>query len=258
MQKQRIRKDSMIEALINQSVYMIAGKEQEYIYGFSYVKDYIPPKARGLDYCITIGLKLDDEIIDGISDGPTRKYLEHYRNVNQKLRGISGKVKNYIEENLGCRVLALPPSTPGEIKKTHKFQRELKSDFSHKIGATRSGLGWIGKTALFISKGFGPRLRLVSVLTDYRLKVGTPIEESLCNNCTICIENCPAMAGSDLDWKPRMKREEFFDAFKCMETCKELTKERIGEEQLICGICVALCPIGKLKKSNLKALEDMI
>ncbi|HUU50796.1 MAG TPA: epoxyqueuosine reductase [Nitrospinota bacterium] len=250
MEKRRINKGSILEGLIKQSVYEIAGRNQEYIYGFSYVKDYVPSNAKGLDYCITIGLKLDDEIIDSISDGPTRKYLEHYRDVNQKLREISDKIRNSIEESLGCRAVAFPPSTPDEVKKTSKFQKELSSDFSHKIGATRSGLGWIGKTALLVSKRFGPRLRLVSVLTDYKLKVGTPLEKSLCNNCTICIENCPAMAGSDIDWKPKMKREEFFDAFRCMETCRELTKERIGETELICGICVSLCPQGRSKECS--------
>ena len=36
--------------------------------------------------------------------------------------------------------------------------------------ATRAGLGWIGKTDLFISKDIGARLRLVSILIDRPVK----------------------------------------------------------------------------------------
>ena len=39
-------------------------------------------------------------------------------------------------------------------------------DISHKMVATRAGLGWIGKADLFISSRFGPRLRLVSILIN--------------------------------------------------------------------------------------------
>lgn len=248
MEKRRINKASILEGLIKQSVYEIAERNQEYIYGFSYVKDYVPSNAKGLDYCITIGLKLDDEIIDSISDGPTRKYLEHYRDVNQKLREISDKIRNSIEESLGCRAVAFLPSTPDEVKKTSKYQKELRSEFSHKIGATRSGLGWIGKTALLVSKRFGPRLRLVSVLTDYELDVGQPIEESLCGGCTVCVESCPANSGRDILWQLGMKREEIYDPFGCRDTCNKLTTEFIGEAHLICGICVSVCPHGKSKK----------
>lgn len=241
-------KNNRIENFIKKAVEEIAGKEQEFIYGFSHVRDYVPQKARGLDYCITVGLRLNDEIIDSISDGPTRRYLEHYNTMNQILREISGRIENDIRENLGCRAMAFPPSTAEDIKRTEKYEKELKSDFSHKTGATRSGLGWIGKTALLVSKRFGPRLRLVSVLTDYELDVGQPIEESFCGSCKVCFESCPAMAGRDIQWQPGMKREELFNAFGCRDTCKALTKERIGETHLICGICVSICPKGRPKK----------
>jgi epoxyqueuosine reductase len=248
MKNKKSNKNSKIENFIQKAVEEVAGKDQEFIYGFSYVKDYVPKKARGLDYCITIGLKLDDEIINSISEGPTRRYLEHYNNMNQTLREVSGMIEDDVKKNLGCRAMAFPPSTSDRVKKTCKYQKELRSEFSHKIGATRSGLGWIGKTALLVTKRFGPRLRLASVLTDYELDVGQSIEESLCGGCTVCVESCPANSGRDILWQLGMKREEIYDPFGCRDTCEKLTTEFIGEAHLICGICVSVCPYGKSKK----------
>jgi epoxyqueuosine reductase QueG len=37
---------------------------------------------------------------------------------------------------------------------------------SHKMVATRAGLGWIGKTDLFVSNKYGPRVRLASIRID--------------------------------------------------------------------------------------------
>ena len=40
--------------------------------------------------------------------------------------------------------------------------------FAHKTAATQAGLGWIGKTAQFVSARFGPAVRLTTVFLDIR------------------------------------------------------------------------------------------
>jgi epoxyqueuosine reductase len=246
--KTAMKNNQIIKNLIKETIGEVLGEERPYILGFSHVKGFVPERAEGLEFCITIGLKLDDDIIDSINEGPTPEYFEHYWDINKNLKTISERIQDHIANHLGRRALAMLPTTPEDEKKTEKFQKELGSDFSHKIGATQSGLGWIGKTALFISKRFGPRLRLVSILTDFPLDAGTPINESLCGECTICVDRCPAAAGSGIKWKKGMKREDFFNPHQCAEACKKLTKERLNEERLICGICVAICPFGKDEK----------
>ena len=37
---------------------------------------------------ISIGFRLSDDIINGIADGPTLEYAQHYREVNKKLDSI--------------------------------------------------------------------------------------------------------------------------------------------------------------------------
>ena len=49
----------------------------------------------------------------------------------------------------------------------------MPADFPHKTAANMAGLGFIGKSVLFISNEFGPRVRLATVLTDAPLNVGT-------------------------------------------------------------------------------------
>jgi len=71
------------------------------------------------------------------------------------------------------------------------------------------------------------------------------LESSLCGDCAICVDACPASAANGKPWKAGMKREEFFDAFACRETARKLSRERLGHEETICGICVNVCPAGR-------------
>ncbi|OFY64528.1 MAG: hypothetical protein A2V64_08625 [Bacteroidetes bacterium RBG_13_43_22] len=59
-----------------------------------------------------------------------------------------------------------PTVTAGTEAYNDEYLRTLTVDISHKMVATRAGLGWIGKSDLLISREFGPRLRLVSMLLN--------------------------------------------------------------------------------------------
>jgi epoxyqueuosine reductase QueG len=114
--------------------------------------------------------------------------------------------------------------------------------------ATRAGLGWIGKTDLFISKKFGPRLRLVSILLSTPVKPKSkPVEKNRCGKCNLCVDICPANAANGKLWDITVEREEFFDPWKCHKQCAEFGRSRLGLDVRICGMCVSICPIGKTK-----------
>jgi epoxyqueuosine reductase QueG len=116
--------------------------------------------------------------------------------------------------------------------------------------ATRAGLGWIGKTDLFISKKIGPRLRLVSILVKSALIAKSkPVDKSRCGTCNLCVEICPAKAANGLFWNINVKREDFFDPWKCRKQCAEFGKTKLGLDVRICGMCVAVCPVGQKKKN---------
>jgi len=141
--------------------------------------------------------------------------------------------------------LALPP-TLSDAELDANFNKTLRAPVSHKMLATRSGLGWIGKTDLLVSSDFGPRVRLASVLLGDALpRCGPAIEKSRCGSCGECVRACPARAATGLEWRAGMDRDEFFQAHKCRENCKMLSRLRLGEDVSICGICVSVCPRGK-------------
>lgn len=216
----------------------------KYIIGFSHLEGLVPKKFKGLDYGITIGLKLDDSIIEGIKGGPTSEYAEHYDEVNNTLNTIARDVRKMLRRKKNKAEFIMATLETEDEKKYPNYKKTLSVDFPHKTAATRSGLGWIGKTALFVSWEFGPRIRLVTVLTNKKLSVGQPVVDSLCGKCDICVKKCPAHAANGKNWSSGMRREDFFDAFKCRSTAKEMTKGRIGIDDAICGICIAVCPIG--------------
>jgi len=91
-------------------------------------------------------------------------------------------------------------------------------------------------------------VRLATVLTEYPLPVLLPpVTESRCGACDVCVKACPAGAPSGREWHAGLDRDEFFDAFRCREKCRELTARMIGKPVSICGICVSVCPRGRGK-----------
>jgi epoxyqueuosine reductase len=109
--------------------------------------------------------------------------------------------------------------------------------FSHKIAATQAGLGWIGKTACFVSARFGTGVRLTSVFTDLELPTGEPTTESGCAGCVACVEACPVGAGRDVQWRAGLPRDVMYDEKAC-ERQTELHPEWDGT----CGVCQTVCP----------------
>ena len=47
--------------------------------------------------------------------------------------------------------------------------------FPHKLAAVRAGLGWIGKSSLLITRKYGPRVRLSTVLIDWDILCSEPV-----------------------------------------------------------------------------------
>jgi epoxyqueuosine reductase len=74
-------------------------------------------------------------------------------------------------------------------------EESLVAPFSFKYAAVSAGIGWIGKNDVLITKEYGPRVRLSTILINYDLPIGKPITESMCDDeCFLCIDACPHMA----------------------------------------------------------------
>jgi epoxyqueuosine reductase QueG len=176
-----------------------------------------------LGYGVSLGYRLSDAVIDNLVDGPTLLYKHQYKTANWILDQCAFRVVRLLE-SAGGRALAIPAS------QTVDWGKQV-GHLSHKAVAARSGIGWIGKSGLLVSRGYGARLRFSSVLTDLVLPVGRATEGS-CGDCELCMELCPAKAIG-----PDGYRME-----KCLAMLKSFAA-RPGIGVYICGMCVQACSV---------------
>jgi epoxyqueuosine reductase QueG len=229
---------------IEEHIKQIIGNHEQYIMGFADLSNLLDKKYRGHDHAIVIGKKLDDAVMDAVESGPTAEYLDLYNQMNHDLSVLIHKIADELKQMNISSIVIEPTVSDDELD--DEYYQTLRIDFSHKMAGTRAGLGWIGKTALFISKKFGPRLRLATLLTNHPLPYSNePIEESQCGKCLLCVDQCPARAANGKLWNINVDRDEFYNPFKCREKCLELSRQNMKQHASICGICVSVCPIGK-------------
>lgn len=190
--------------------------------------------THGLPRAVSIAAALDPAVIQGISQGPTREYFAEYKRANELLADLCRRAAGILTK-LGSHALAVEPTTAYFDKRT------LSMPIQHKTIATRAGLGWIGKSALLITKRYGPALRLSSVLTDAELATGEPVDASNCGDCRRCVDACPAKAIAGNHWSAGVPRESLCNVFVCCDAVKGMAG-RQGIDATICGICINACP----------------
>lgn len=218
--------------------------ESDWEFGYADLRGMLAPSLQRYAAGISIVRRLDGGIIDEILSGPTEAYFLHYSSVNSELDEISQRVAA-VARSAGFDALALSP-TALETDIETSLAAELRAMHSHKMTAVRAGLGWIGKTDLFVSNQFGPRVRLCTVLLgQLPERCGVPVIQSRCGDCRLCVDNCPVQAGSGIPWFAGMPRDQFFDAFKCRDYCRRICSDLLGREISICGRCVSVCPVGR-------------
>ena len=231
-------------AVINKILQEYAGESNDFVTGYADLRGLLHENYAAYISGIVIGRKLDYNIIDTISHGPNHEYYLLYRKTNKELTVLVKQISNELSRRGISSIPVLP--TIGEREIDNKYSETLRFDFSHKMAATRAGLGWIGKTDLFISEKFGPRLRLATILVKEPLfSFAQPYNDSKCGKCNICVDCCPAKAANGKLWNINIDRDEFYDAFKCREQCRILSKRKLKVDISLCGICVSVCPVGK-------------
>jgi len=187
-----------------------------------------------MPFGVSVGVKLSARLVESIHDGPNMFYFEEYERLNNLLDQIVNAGAQYLS---GKGYKALPQTTTS-ISRIENYKTELP----HKTVATRAGLGWIGKCCLLVTHEYGSAVRLSSLLTNAELDYGTPVTESLCENCMECAKNCPANAISGKSWNRNRDRSELIDVHKCQETARKMVMEKINKNVTLCGKCFVVCP----------------
>ncbi|MCE5258160.1 MAG: epoxyqueuosine reductase [Chloroflexi bacterium] len=212
------------------------------IWGYADVAGIFPdypqyPRAVSLAY------PLPTAALVNLVTGPTQQYYTAYCEANAFLNVLASQVCAALQ-GLGYPSLGFPATVSQQ-----QLERATGSDYlaklAHKTIATRAGLGWIGKNALLVTKKYGPRVRLASVLTTAPLPIAQPITTALCGSCQACVKACPAGALHGASWQVGVTRQELVDVHACARTAHALLMQRTGQDDTVCGICVAVCPFGK-------------
>ena len=211
------------------------------IVGFADLSEIDERIRRGFKYGISIAMTVNPEIVARIPTGPHMEYFHEVERVNSNLKELSIYAEQRIK-GLGFDAFSL-----ANVKQDENFRTVLP----YKTLATRSGIGWIGKSATLINEKYGNTIRLNGVLTDMPFRTGNPVVESKCGNCTICTDNCPAEAIQGLNWNVNVERDDLLNA----RMCKDKTIERgipFNVTWGTCGMCIALCPYTKRYINGLK------
>lgn len=208
------------------------------LYGFAdiskYKEEIISKDLYPYDYAISLGLSIDDEIINNLDSEKGRiAYLDAYVETNNKLNNVSEFIVKLIKDK-GYDAQAVNASyiLPDE---------RLVGEVSHKFVANLAGLGWIGKSCLLITPDYGPRVRWVTVLTNFILPANKERLKSHCDSCRLCVDICPPKAFKNIEFNENEPRESRYNANLCKEYFDKLESE--GKPRL-CGLCVKVCPWG--------------
>jgi epoxyqueuosine reductase len=193
---------------------------------FKNVSEGCTPKdiLQSAKFTVTLGIHLLDDIVE---TAPGQGYTVHTRFVNSELNRITHRLTQFLEEK-GYAAVSAPPSYTSD----KKFVRYL----SHRRAAVLAGLGVLGRNNLLITPQYGPRVRLVTLVTNAPLKPDSQIEFYPCKNCYICIRACPAGA---------LKNRKT-DKRKCTAYLNKIRKKS-DQDLRYCGLCIKACPVGKSK-----------
>jgi epoxyqueuosine reductase len=173
---------------------------------------------------IVVAVHLSTAVLNTLEDGPNLLYYHHYRQLNAQLDRAAWRIAQEIERE-GYSALPIPASQIVDWEK-------MAGHLSHKELTRLAGLGWRGRNNLLVTPQWGAQVRLASILTDFPLQPGHPLQRD-CDSCQRCLAVCPAKA---------IKREATaFDHLACYQQLREFSRTRhIG--QYVCGLCVKACP----------------
>jgi epoxyqueuosine reductase QueG len=202
--------------------------------GFADITKFTPKE--GLNSGVVFYITYPKEIIQNMENAPTLEYVLELVDLNTRLDALGMLCEEYLIDK-GYDAYAQTKKRLGtDFGKFNSFE------LPHKTIATRAGLGWIGKSALFTTKEYGSALRLSSVLTNAPLDIGKPILKSKCGKCMECKNACFGGAISGKEWNYKLKRNEFYDDKKCEKYALKVSEENLGKPDTVCGKCIFACP----------------
>lgn len=152
------------------------------------------PTARSVVVCGVIFLDASMELTEKeISEHWYNTYdkCEELTGMNDRLDSIAFNIAKFLETR-GYKSLPTPVTGLWRIRPYKSIEHPFAPALANRYAAVAAGLGEIGWNGLFLSPEYGPRQRLIPVVTEAPLEP-TPMYNgpSLCDKCMICVKKCP-------------------------------------------------------------------
>jgi epoxyqueuosine reductase len=201
------------------------------------------PRARSL---VVLGIVLSDEAQNTSVSIPS----SHYPGLTEE------QYFNFYYEITEARAWRLAD----RLYKDHGIRSRPTHRVPLKPAAALAGLGHIGRSTLLITPGWGPRVRLVGLLTEAELAADIPFsrdlcaEQPLCREKPLCIAACPyrAIAPGDSRGVPPGQKVNMERCVVYHVNDREITKpwdrfiRRASERGFMeCTLCNLACPYGQ-------------
>ncbi|WP_295029876.1 hypothetical protein [uncultured Methanobrevibacter sp.] len=178
----------------------------------------------GYDSAVVFYIPAPKVMIEAIDTRDVKTRGKYYNRMNKFLIRTAKDLSKFLKEN-EYSSLAITHDT-----KWVKGDKRIKRP-PLKTLATISGLGWIGRCGLLVTKKYGNALRLGAILTDATFEYGKPMVKSLCGKCMECCTICPAQTITGIAWDPSKKN--IYDPDGC---------RKIRRDETFCSRCIYVCP----------------
>lgn len=111
-----------------------------------------------------------------------------------------------------------------------------------KAWAKKSGLGWVGKNALLLTRNLGSFFFIAELIVDIELAYDAPFAKDYCGTCTRCIDACPTGALV----APQIINGSQCISYLTIELKDELIpksyEDKMENWMFGCDICQDVCP----------------
>lgn len=109
--------------------------------------------------------------------------------------------------------------------------------------AVRAGLGWCGKSSVFISPVFGSFVFLSELIVNIEMEYDKPLIGNFCGACNKCIANCPNSAITE----PYVVNSQKCISYQTIENKNEINISTCGW-LFGCDRCLQVCPYNRRAK----------
>ncbi|HBE02985.1 MAG TPA: hypothetical protein DC049_11005 [Spirochaetia bacterium] len=158
------------------------------------------PEAKSV---IVIGKRIVRGAWRGIEEGtywPTYTYFGYHGMLNSYFIHYPMYELACLIEDYGYEAVPVYPGVTAEDRATvlppvRRGASPADVHLNIRIAGVAAGIGEIGWSKIFMTKKFGPRVRLACIITDMKIEPDPLVEPgSICDKCMQCVKGCSACA----------------------------------------------------------------